>query len=77
MTGRSATVPVRTTTAVRLAAIGLRTRKLRAALSALGIAIGVAAIVVVLGLSSSSAAELNAEIAALGTDLLTVQNVTA
>ena len=53
--------------------VGLRTRKLRAALSALGIAIGVAAIVAVLGLSSSSAAGLNAEIAALGTNLLTVQ----
>jgi putative ABC transport system permease protein len=39
----------------------------------LGIAIGVAAIVAVLGLSSSSAAGLNAEIAALGTNLLTVQ----
>jgi putative ABC transport system permease protein len=58
----------------RLAAVGLRTRKLRAALSALGIAIGVAAIVAVLGLSASSAAGLNAEIAALGTNLLTVQN---
>jgi putative ABC transport system permease protein len=58
----------------RLALVGLRTRKLRAALSALGIAIGVAAIVAVLGLSSSSAAGLNAEIAALGTNLLTVQN---
>jgi putative ABC transport system permease protein len=58
----------------RLAVVGLRTRKLRAALSALGIAIGVAAIVAVLGLSSSSAAGLNAEIAALGTNLLTVQS---
>jgi putative ABC transport system permease protein len=57
----------------RLAVVGLRTRKLRAGLSALGIAIGVAAIVAVLGLSSSSAAALNAEIAALGTNLLTVQ----
>jgi putative ABC transport system permease protein len=56
----------------RLASVGLRTRKLRAALSALGIGIGVAAIVAVLGLSSSSAAGLNAEIAALGTNLLTV-----
>jgi len=57
----------------RLASVGLRTRKLRASLSALGIAIGVAAIVAVLGLSSSSAAGLNAEIAALGTNLLTLQ----
>jgi len=58
----------------RLAAVGLRTRKLRAALSALGIAIGVAAIVAVLGLSASSQAGLLAEIKALGTNLLTVQN---
>jgi len=58
----------------RLAAVGLRTRKLRAALSALGIAIGVAAIVAVLGLSSSSSAGLLAEIRALGTNLLTVTN---
>jgi putative ABC transport system permease protein len=57
----------------RLALVGLRTRKLRAALSALGIAIGVAAIVAVLGLSQSDAGALNAEIAALGTNLLTVQ----
>ena len=40
----------------RVASIGLRTRRLRAALSAIGIAIGVAAIVAVLGLSSSSQA---------------------
>jgi putative ABC transport system permease protein len=58
----------------RLAVVGLRTRKLRAALSALGIAIGVAAIVAVLGLSASSAAAVNAEIAALGPNLLTAQN---
>ncbi|NUR71419.1 MAG: ABC transporter permease [Hamadaea sp.] len=58
----------------RLAAVGLRTRKLRAGLSALGIAIGVAAIVAVLGLSSSSQAGLLAEIDQLGTNLLTVAN---
>jgi putative ABC transport system permease protein len=58
----------------RLAAVGLRTRKLRAGLSALGIAIGVAAITAVLGLSASSQAGLLAEIARLGTNLLTVQN---
>jgi putative ABC transport system permease protein len=58
----------------RLASIGLRTRKPRAALSALGIAIGVAAIVAVLGLSSSSQAGLLAEIDKLGTNLLTVAN---
>jgi putative ABC transport system permease protein len=59
-----------------LASVGLRTRKLRACLSALGIAIGVAAIVAVLGLASSSQARLLAEIDALGTNLLTVTNGT-
>jgi putative ABC transport system permease protein len=58
----------------RVASVGLRTRRLRAALSALGIAIGVAAIVAVLGLSSSSQAGLLAEIDRLGTNLLTVSN---
>jgi putative ABC transport system permease protein len=57
-----------------LASIGLRTRKLRAGLSALGIAIGVAAIVAVLGLATSSQAALLAEISRLGTNLLTVTN---
>ena len=57
-----------------LASIGLRTRKLRAGLSALGIAIGVAAIVAVLGLARSSQATVQAEIQALGTNLLTVTN---
>jgi putative ABC transport system permease protein len=59
---------------IRLSAIGLRTRKLRAGLSALGIAIGVAAIVAVLGLSASSQAGLLNEIDQLGTNLLTVSN---
>ncbi|HEY3980397.1 MAG TPA: ABC transporter permease [Streptosporangiaceae bacterium] len=54
-----------------LATVGLRTRRLRAALSALGIAIGVAAIVAVLGLARSSQAGLLAEISRLGTNLLT------
>src|SRR5215472_12428005 len=58
----------------RVASVGLRTRKLRAALSATGIAIGVAAIVAVLGLSASSSAGLLAEISKLGTNLLTVTN---
>jgi putative ABC transport system permease protein len=57
-----------------LASVGLRTRKLRAGLSALGIAIGVAAIVAVLGLAASSSAALLAEIQQLGTNLLTVTN---
>jgi putative ABC transport system permease protein len=51
---------------------GLRTRRLRAALSALGIAIGIGAMVAVVGVSASSQANLLAEIDALGTNLLTV-----
>jgi putative ABC transport system permease protein len=58
----------------RVASVGLRTRRLRAGLSALGIAIGVAAIVAVLGLSSSSQAGLLGQIDRLGTNLLTVTN---
>jgi putative ABC transport system permease protein len=58
----------------RVASVGIRTRRIRAALSALGIAIGVAAIVAVLGLSASSQAGLLAEIDKLGTNLLTVSN---
>jgi len=58
---------------LRVASVGLRARPLRAALSALGVAIGTAAIVAVLGLSASSQAGLLAEIDRLGTNLLTVE----
>ena len=58
----------------RLASLGVRTRQIRAGLSALGIAIGVAAIVGVLGLSASSEAGLLTEIDRLGTNLLRVSN---
>ena len=51
---------------------GLSTRRLRASLSALGIAIGIGAMVAVVGVSSSAQANLLAEIDALGTNLLTV-----
>jgi putative ABC transport system permease protein len=54
--------------------VGLRARRLRAGLSALGIAIGIAAIVAVLGITRSSQADLLAQIDRLGTDLLTVTN---
>jgi putative ABC transport system permease protein len=54
--------------------VGLRARRLRAGLSALGVAIGIAAIVAVLGITRSSQAELLAQIDRLGTDLLTVTN---
>lgn len=58
---------------LRVASVGLRSRPLRAALSALGIAIGTAAIVGVLGLSASSQAGLLAEIDRLGTNMLAVE----
>jgi putative ABC transport system permease protein len=57
---------------LRVGSIGLRTRRLRATLSALGISIGIATVVAVLGVSESSRAGLLAEIDRLGTNLLTV-----
>ena len=71
---RPAAARLRLSDLAGLASIGLRTRKLRAGLSALGIAIGVAAIVAVLGLAASSTAALLTEISQLGTNLLTVTN---
>jgi len=58
---------------LRTASVGLHTRRLRAALSALGIMIGIAAMVGVLGLSESSKSDLLAQLDRLGTNLLTVQ----
>lgn len=52
---------------------GLRQRKVRTALSALGITIGIAAMVAVLGLSESSRADLSGQIEELGTNLLTIE----
>jgi putative ABC transport system permease protein len=51
--------------------VGLSARKLRAALSALGIAIGIAAMVAVLAISESSKADLLSSLDRLGTNLLT------
>src|SRR5215207_6869904 len=56
----------------RVGSAGLRTRRLRAALSALGVAIGIASMVAVLGISASSRADLLARLDRLGTNLLTV-----
>jgi putative ABC transport system permease protein len=55
---------------VRLAAYGLRARPLRVVLSALGIAIGIAAMIAVVGISTSSRAQLNQLLSHLGTNLL-------
>jgi putative ABC transport system permease protein len=57
---------------LRLGGSGLRSRPLRATLSALGIAIGIAAMVAVVGISSSSQANLDRALAALGTNMLSV-----
>ncbi|HEU5205870.1 MAG TPA: ABC transporter permease [Candidatus Limnocylindrales bacterium] len=57
---------------LRLGAYGLRARPLRVVLSALGIAIGIAAMVAVVGTSTSSRAQLNRLLDSLGTNLLTV-----
>jgi putative ABC transport system permease protein len=59
---------------ITLSTLSMRSRPLRAALSSLGIAIGIAAIVAVLSITRSSQANLLAEIDRLGTNLLTVVN---
>ncbi len=59
--------------AARAAGIGLRTRRLRSFLSALGIVIGIAAMVGVLGLSESSKSDLLAQLDQLGTNMLQVE----
>ncbi|MEV0407829.1 ABC transporter permease [Actinoallomurus sp. NPDC050550] len=57
---------------VRVGAAGLRARPLRVFLSALGIAIGIAAMIGVVGISASSRAQLQATLDRLGTNMLTV-----
>jgi putative ABC transport system permease protein len=69
---RLAPARMRARDVMRVGAVGLRTRPLRAFLSALGIAIGIAAMIAVVGISSSSSAELDRTLSALGTNLLTV-----
>jgi putative ABC transport system permease protein len=66
------TARLRATDLIGVGLLGLRSRPLRAALSALGIAIGIAAMVGVLGIGAASQAELVNKIASLGTNLLTV-----
>ena len=57
----------------RTATVGIRSRKMRAGLSAIGIMIGIASVVGILGLSESSKSELLARLDRLGTNLLTVE----
>src|SRR4051794_7892188 len=61
---------LRTSDAVRVGSVGLRTRPLRTLLTALGIAIGIAAMIAVVGISASSRADLLSQIDSLGTGLL-------
>ena len=75
MMTRSAPWPasrLRTADTWPLAVLGLVSRPARAALSAVGVALGIATMVAVLGVSGSSRAQLVAQIDALGTNLLTV-----
>ncbi|MEU6013674.1 ABC transporter permease [Streptomyces sp. NPDC047515] len=58
---------------LRVGAVGLRARRARVVLSALGIAIGIATMVAVVGLSESSRAGLMAQLDRLGTNLLTAE----
>ncbi|MFI6528453.1 ABC transporter permease [Streptomyces uncialis] len=58
---------------LRVGAVGLRARRARVVLSALGIAIGIATMVAVVGLSESSRADLMARLDRLGTNLLTAE----
>lgn len=58
---------------VRVGAVGLRARHVRVVLSALGIAIGIATMVAVVGLSTSSRADLMNQLDRLGTNLLTAE----
>src|SRR4051794_40078384 len=59
--------------AFRIGLSALRTRRVRAAMSGLGVAIGIASLVAVLGLSESSRADLVAQLDRLGTNLLQVE----
>ncbi|GAA1292466.1 ABC transporter permease [Planotetraspora silvatica] len=55
---------------LRLGLLGIRTRKMRAALSALGISIGIATLIIVMGIPASSQQALMNELSALGTNML-------
>jgi putative ABC transport system permease protein len=64
---------LRSRDAVRVAGAGLAARPLRMVLAALGIAVGIAAMVTVVGISASSREEIDQQLRALGTNLLTVE----
>ena len=72
MAGTLSPARLRVRDLLRVGGAGLRTRPMRVFLSALGIAIGIAAMTAVVGISASSRADLDRQLAALGTNLLTV-----
>lgn len=80
MTKQSSTMDIMTVRlapgdVLRLGLLGLRTRKLRAVLSALGISLGIATMVVVSGIPASGQAALLAQLTALGTNTLKAETV--
>jgi putative ABC transport system permease protein len=70
MTDESRPVRLSPVDLLGLGLVGLRTRPLRAILAALGIAIGIATMVVVVGIPASSQRALDHQLSALGTNLL-------
>ncbi|WP_433130523.1 ABC transporter permease [Micromonospora sp. CA-240977] len=60
---------------LRLGLLGITTRRMRAVLSALGISIGIATLVVVVGIPASSQHDLMNQLSALGTNLLRAEPV--
>jgi ABC-type lipoprotein release transport system permease subunit len=70
--GRPAPARLGAADVLRVGAAGLRSRPARVVLSALGIAIGIATMVAVIGISSSSREQLMRQLDTLGTNLLTV-----
>ena len=71
--GRRLRTRLRAADVLAVGTIGLRATRVRTLLTALGIAIGIAAMVSVVGISASSRADLLAELDELGTNLLQVQ----
>lgn len=72
MSGTLSPARLRLRDVLRVGSAGLRTRPMRVFMSALGIAIGISAMIAVVGISSSSRADLDRQLAALGTNMLSV-----
>jgi putative ABC transport system permease protein len=70
---RPATVRLSPADQVRTALVGPRSRPLRTALSALGVAVGIAALTAITGIAASNQAQLLAELDDLGANMVAVQ----